>query len=33
VASDVFDAMADNARKLCDGKGVERTIKLMEEMV
>jgi spore coat polysaccharide biosynthesis predicted glycosyltransferase SpsG len=33
VSSDVFDAMADNARKLCDGNGVERTIKLMEEMV
>jgi hypothetical protein len=31
IESDVFAAMGENARKLCDGKGVERTIKLMEE--
>ncbi len=30
---ELLQAMADNARKLCDGKGVERTIKLMEEQV
>jgi len=23
--------MSDNARQLCDGKGAERTVKLMEE--
>ncbi len=31
LSADALSAMSDNARHLCDGKGAERTVKLMEE--